>query len=158
MCWNWFPLQAELGGALCDISSTWNSQSPSTNGNPLQYSCLESSRDRGAWWTIIHGVPKSQTWLRLKPCSMNVFELIIRYWYRSGLPWWLSNKESACQGLRLGFYLSVRKIPWRGKWQSTPVFLPGKSHEQRSLVGYSPWGHKELEDEISQVDLWGRVF
>ena len=39
----------------------------------------------------------------------------------------------------------VRKIPWRRKWQPTPVFLPGKSHGQRSLVGYSPWGHKELD-------------
>ena len=36
-----------------------------------------------------------------------------------------------------------RKIPWRRKWQSTLIFLPGKSHEQRSLVGYSPKGHKE---------------
>ena len=33
--------------------------------------------------------------------------------------------------------------PWRRAWQSTPVFLPGESHGQRSLVGYSPWGHKE---------------
>ena len=32
---------------------------------------------------------------------------------------------------------------WRRKWQPTPVLLPGKSHEQRSLVGYSPWGCKE---------------
>ena len=35
------------------------------------------------------------------------------------------------------------KILWRRKWQPTPVLLPGKSHGQRSLVGYSPWGHKE---------------
>ena len=34
--------------------------------------------------------------------------------------------------------------PWRKKWQPTPVFLPGESLGQRSLVGYSPWGHKEL--------------
>jgi len=39
----------------------------------------------------------------------------------------------------------VRKIPWRRKWQTTPVFLPGKSHGQRSLVAYSPWGCKELD-------------
>ena len=38
-----------------------------------------------------------------------------------------------------------RKIPWRRKWQPTPVFLPGKSHRQRSLVGYSPCGWKELD-------------
>ena len=37
------------------------------------------------------------------------------------------------------------KIPWRRKWQPTPVFLPGKSHGQRSLVDYSPWCHKELD-------------
>ena len=33
------------------------------------------------------------------------------------------------------------RFPGEGKWQSTPVFLPGKSHEQRSLAGYSPWSH-----------------
>ena len=37
----------------------------------------------------------------------------------------------------------VGKIPWRKAWQPTPVFLLGKSYGQRSLVGYSPWGHKE---------------
>ena len=44
-----------------------------------------------------------------------------------------------------GFDPWVRKIPWRRKWQSTPVLLPGKSHGHRSLVGYSPWGRKELD-------------
>ena len=38
-----------------------------------------------------------------------------------------------------------REDPWRRKWQSTPLFLPGKSHGQRSLVGYSSWGLKELD-------------
>ena len=39
----------------------------------------------------------------------------------------------------------VRKIPWSRKWQPIPVFLPGKFHGQRSLVGCSPWGHKESD-------------
>ena len=39
----------------------------------------------------------------------------------------------------------VGKIPWRRKWQPTPIFLPGEFHGQRSMVGYSPWGHKELD-------------
>ena len=39
----------------------------------------------------------------------------------------------------------VRKIPWGRKWQSTPVFLPGEFHGQRSLMGYSSWGHKESD-------------
>ena len=45
---------------------------------------------------------------------------------------------------RTGFDPQVGKIPWRGNWQPTTVFLPGKSLGQRSLVGYSPWGYKEL--------------
>ena len=44
-----------------------------------------------------------------------------------------------------GFNPWVRKISWRRKWQPSPVFLPGKSHGQRSLVGYSPWGRKEWD-------------
>ena len=44
-----------------------------------------------------------------------------------------------------GFNLWVGKIPWRRKWQPTPVFLHGESHGQRSLVGYSPWGGKESD-------------
>ena len=43
------------------------------------------------------------------------------------------------------FHPCVQKIPWRRKWQPTPIFLPGKSHGQRSLAGCSPWGCKELD-------------
>ena len=39
----------------------------------------------------------------------------------------------------------VRKIPWRREWLLIPVFLPGEFHGWRSLTGYSPWGHQELE-------------
>ena len=60
-------------------------------------------------------------------------------------PCWLSGKESAFQCRRRGFNPWVGKIPWRRKWQPTPVFLPGESHGQRSLVGYSPWGNKESD-------------
>ena len=42
--------------------------------------------------------------------------------------------------------------PWRREWQPTPVFLPRKSHRQRGLVGYSPWGHKE-SDRTEQLTL-----
>ena len=43
-------------------------------------------------------------------------------------------------------------LNWRKEWQSTPVFLPGEFHGQRSLVGYSPWGCKEL-DMTEQLSL-----
>ena len=58
------------------------------------------------------------------------------------LPRGLSGKESACQHRRHRFYHWVGKIPWGRKWHPTPVFLPGESHGQRSLAGYSPWGRK----------------
>ena len=39
----------------------------------------------------------------------------------------------------------VGKIPWRRKWQPTPIFLPEEFHGQRSLAGYNSWGHKESD-------------
>ena len=56
-----------------------------------------------------------------------------------------AGKESACSAGDTGFDPWVRKIPWRRKWQPTPVFLPGKSHRQRSLAVYSPRGRKESD-------------
>ena len=50
----------------------------------------------------------------------------------------------AMQEMHVPFPVSGR-FPWRRKWQPTPVFLPGKSHGQESLAGYSPWGHKESD-------------
>ena len=54
-----------------------------------------------------------------------------------------------------GFSPWVRKIPWRGKWQSSPVFLLGKSRGQRSLAGYSPWGCKESDstEQLTHMDF-----
>ena len=59
-----------------------------------------------------------------------------------------SGKESACQSRRFKrrrFNPWVRKIPWRRAWQPTPVFLPGESHGQRNLMGYSLLGHRESD-------------
>ena len=82
-----------------------------------------------------------------------VFDLIFRSMILLGLPWWCSGKESTCQFRRYrrcSFDPWFGKIPWRRKWQPTPVFLVGKSHGQRSLAGYSPWGCKE-SDLTSQL-------
>ena len=71
-----------------------------------------------------------------------------------GLPRWLRGRECACQCRRCGFYPWVRKTPWRRKWQPTPVFLPGKSHGQRSLAGNSPWGsHRVRHGLVTQQSL-----
>ena len=62
--------------------------------------------------------------------SINTKSLILCH--HLGLPRWHNGKESACQCSRCGFHLWVRKIPWRRKWQPTPVFVLGKLHGQRS--------------------------
>ena len=68
-------------------------------------------------------------------------------------------KEPACQcrrHKRCRFDPWVGNIPWRRTWQPTPVFLPGEFYGQRSLVGYSPWGHKEsnmTEHRLTHLSL-----
>ena len=59
------------------------------------------------------------------------------------LPAWLRGKEPACQCLRRRLDPWVGKIPWRRKWQTSPVFLPWKSHRPRSLGGYRACGLRE---------------
>ena len=86
---------------------------------------------RQAYWS---GLPLPSPPILLNGC-------IIKTW----LPWWFGGKESTCQLGGCGFDPWVIKISWRRKWQPTPVFLPRKSHGQRSLVGYSPWSCKESD-------------
>ena len=75
-------------------------------------------------WAIVHGIAESDRAVTTH--------------------WWLSGEESACQCRRHGFDPCIRKIPWKRRWQPTPVFLPGKSRGQRSLMGYSPWSCKRV--------------
>ena len=62
-----------------------------------------------------------------------------------GFPSSSVGKRICLQCKRPRFDPWVRKIPWRRKWQPTPVFLPGEFHEQRSLACYSPWDSKESD-------------
>ena len=65
-----------------------------------------------------------------------------------GFPGGSAVEESSCQcrrRRRCKFDSWFWKIPWRRKWQPTPVFLTGESHRHRGLVGYSPWGCKESD-------------
>ena len=50
-----------------------------------------------------------------------------------------------------GFNPWVREVPWRRKWQPTPALLPEKSHEQRSLEDYSPWGPKSQRHTYTHI-------
>ena len=66
-------------------------------------------------------------------------------------------EESTCHCRRCKFNPWVRKIPWRRKWQPTPEFLPGKSHGQRNLAGYSPWTHKRVRHDLATKQQHSRV-
>jgi len=79
------------------------------------------------------------------------------YIYIYRLPWWLRWQRNCLLWGRPGFDPWVEKIPWRRAWQPTPVFLPGKSHGQRSLAGYSPWGHRE-PDTTEQLNTYTHMY
>ena len=77
----------------------------------------------------------------LPHCALASYYL---YWI-IGLPWSFRWHSIHLQCRRPGFDPWIGKIPWRRDWLPTPIFLPGEFHGQRSLVGYSPWGHKESD-------------
>ena len=84
-----------------------------------------------------------------------------------GLPWLFSGKKKTCFPIQETWVQSVGpKTSWRRKWQPTPILLRGKYHGQRSLMGYSPWGHKsqtQLTDWTTKNSIkmdyltWGRI-
>ena len=119
----WIPSLGRTGFLLSTLTS--ENFMPTTLGIGVQWPAMGLER---RWWLL-------KTYkLKLTRHKCNLV-----------LPRWLSSKQSPCQCRRPSFDLWVEKIPWRRKWQPTPVFLPEKSHRQWSLVGYSPWGHKELD-------------
>ena len=111
---------------------------------PLQYSCLENPMDGGAWSAAVHGVAKSRT--RLSDFTF-YFHALENAWNgkplqcsclgnpRDGGAWW-----AAVYGAQSWTWLKRLSSS-----SSTPVFLPGEFHGQKSLASYSPWGHKERD-------------
>ena len=95
------------------------------------------------------------------PYLINLLPFIIRYYTILNYQWYILithgtqiHSTLMCTSISYaifshiiipGLYPWVRKITWRRKWQPTPVFLPEKSHGQRSLARYSPWGRKESD-------------
>ena len=96
-----------------------------------RWKVLEADEKCVWWWYSF-----LTTWVHI-PVAFNI-ELCM-------LPWWLRWWRVCLQCGRLGLDPWVRKIPWRRNWQPSPVLLTGKSHGQRSLVNYRPWGHKESD-------------
>ena len=90
---------------------------------------------------------RASSWPMGQTCICHV--TCIGRWVFYKNSWWMSRKESTCQSRRWGLDSWVGKIPWRRKWQPTPASLPGKSHGQRILAGYSPWGQKRTETNLA---------
>ena len=74
-----------------------------------------------------------------------------------GLPRWLSGKRSHLPMQETLLESLDLEDPLEQKWQLTPVFLPGTSHGQRSLAGYSPWGHKESDLATNKMISLGKT-
>ena len=79
--------------------------------------------------------------------------LLIKYYYVKSVVYlllWLSGKGSTYKSGDMGSIPGSGRFPWRRKRQPSPGFLPGKSQEQRSLSGYSSWGHKAGNDLVTK--------
>ena len=124
---------------------------------------IAQSRTRLKWLSSINLCAKDRYQLSSHPSILMLLlqqkaldyeqaNRMLRNWHcvssSLGFPGDTRSKEPTCQFGRhkgWGFNPWIRKIRWRRAWQPTPVFLPGESHGQRSLVGYSPQGHKESD-------------
>ena len=137
----------------------WVTPGPQVGGGMLSYNPLVYYTNVLTGATLV----QSKCWTNTKEgnilSSIKSSKLccVKRFVYPSGA----SGKETACQGRRgkrCGFTPWV-EISWRRKWQPTLVFLPGESHGQRSLAGYSPWGrtvgHNWSEQAPEKEELSG---
>ena len=131
----------------------------------------ESVMDREAWCAAVHGVAKSWTqlseWNELK----NLINILIHQYLTPSLirkflmsfkPIILFKNKNEVLLKLISNFLELGGLsrvtgqagfdPWRRKWQFTPVFLPGESYEQRSLVGYSLWDHKKFRHDLAKKE------
>ena len=102
--------------------------------------------DREAWCGVIHGVTMS--WTRLNDWTELIHKL-----RASQVVLMVKNPPANAGDMRLGIDLWVREITWRRAGQPPPIFLPGESHGQRSLVGYSPLGQTWLKRLGTQANI-----
>ena len=144
--WSKFSLANALPGALWKrLLLLAEMVDSNRQGNLASCDHLCHSKSGGPWVRMSRPRPRRQSdsWQYQTPEANHSFGSLHGL---SGLPWWFSGKEPACQCRRCAFNPWVGKIPWRRKWQLTPVFLPGKSHGQRSSAGL--WGCKILWHDL----------
>ena len=121
--WHWASLVAQLVKNLPAMRETWvrslGGEDPLKKGKAAHSNILVGRIP----WTVYHMGSQSRGWLS----DFHFGGTSVR-----------DPTHQCRRRKRQGFNPWVRKIPWRRTWKSTPVFLPGESHGQRSLVGYTP--------------------
>ena len=117
------------------VSATSLSRIGEGNDNPLQYSCLEDPRGRGAWWAAVYGVA-----VRLKRLSNSAS------WVSQVV---LVNNLSANANETCGFSPCAGKIPWRRKWQPTSSLE--NPMDRGAWWANSPQGHKIYQLSPTQL-------
>ena len=113
----------------------WTSQSASGSGCPL-------TREEKSEWRWLQ---RTKPWAVVRRNETDLLKA-------TGFPGGARGKEPVCRCRRperLRFSPWVGKIPWRRKWQPTPVFLPGESHGQRSLAGYTVHGVAKSQTRLN---------
>ena len=146
-------------------STTWmlawahiHTQSPTLRMKPLGQFFSLHTFPKGIW--IYQCFIECFIWITkaiLGPISFWLFfPVLLRCnWHTSQAALVVKNPPANARHKRCGFNPWVRKILWRRAWLPTPVFLPGKSHGQRNLAGYSLWGHKESDmTEVTKLTNW----
>ena len=144
------------------------------HSNPFQYSCLENSMDRGAWWARVHRVAKSRTWQKW-PSTQHIYILVYtgpyfrggngtRLQYSWKIPWTeVPGRLQSMGSLRvrhdwatsLSLFTFMHR---RRKWQPTPVFLPGESQGRGEPGGPPSMGSHRVRHDWSDLAAAGPYF
>ena len=128
MCWILRINGAVLIGIRTWGLELWIRMQPSTTA-------VWDSRELGSLKT-------RKNWVKLPAGPVTAYEVYSSLDTVKRLPWWLRWWSVCLQFRTPVFNPWVKKMPWRRKWQPTPVLLPGKFHGKGSLVSYSPWGRR----------------
>ena len=141
------PLVAQMVENLPEMSDTWvqslGREDPMEKGMATHSSIV-------AW--RIHGQRRLKTCIPWGHQELDMTAQLMLSLFNGSV-----GKESACSAGDTGDMVCIprsRKAPGGGKLQLTPVFLPGKSHGQRSLVGYSPWGRRVRHDWATSLSFF----
>ena len=144
------PILCNLMG--CSLPSSWNFPGKNTGAGchfllqgifPTQGSNLGLLHCRQTLYCLSHQGSLVEIVLLSSFCLLRCFTC-----QEKGFAAGASGKEPVCQSRRpkgYRFYPWIGKMPWKRAEQPPPVFMPGESHGQRSLVSYSPWSCKESD-------------